>query len=58
MTTLLELKNRKAVLRSCMEIEQIADGEVSEKTFTDYRTVLTQLRAADEQFLGTKCNNQ
>lgn len=58
MTTLLALKNRKAVLRSCMEIERVVDGEVSEETFIDYVIVLHQLRAADSQLLGTRCNNQ
>ena len=51
MITLLDLKNRKAVLQSCMEIEKKADGEVSEKTFKDYKLVLTQLRFAEIQLL-------
>lgn len=51
MITLLELKNRKAVLRSCIEIERVADGEVSEKTFQDYEQNLAQMRAAEMQLL-------
>jgi len=51
MTTLLQLKNRKADLRSCIEIERKADGAVSEKTLRDYELVVAQLRAADVQLL-------
>lgn len=51
MTTLLALKNRKAVLRSCIEIERVADGEVSEKTFQDYEQNLAQMKAAETQLL-------
>ena len=51
MTTLLALKNRKAVLRSCIEIERKADGAVSEKTFNDYETVLCHLIFAEAKLL-------
>jgi len=58
MVTLLELKNRKAVLRSCMEIDHVVDGEISIETFIDYEIVLAQLRIADNQLLIANCNNQ
>lgn len=51
MVTLLELKNRKAVLRSCIEIERKADGAVSEKTRTDYAEVLALLGIAEADLL-------
>jgi glycerol-3-phosphate cytidylyltransferase-like family protein len=56
MITLLQLKNRKAVLRSCMEIDKVVDGKVNVKTFQDYEEILAQLRAADEQLLNGSCN--
>lgn len=61
-TTLGELKNKKAVLRSCIEIEHVADGVVSEKTFIDYEIVLAQLRYAESKLLSpldkcTRCKH-
>lgn len=51
MTTLLALKNRKAMLESCMEIEEVADGDVSEKTLVDYMAICARLVFAERQLL-------
>ena len=59
MATLVELKNRKAVVKSCMEIDKVVDGEVSEENFIDYQIVLARLRAGNIKLLkpDDKCAN-